>query len=73
LTDSIDYRTIGFSHNRPNPNVNVSNSNNKQSVVCMCAATFLIINSFELGSHLDHLSKYTAFKYTQVISLIAVT
>jgi len=54
-------------------NVNVSNSNNKQSVVCMCAATFLIINSFELGSHLDHLSKSTAFKYTQVISLIAVT
>jgi len=20
LTDTIDYRTIGFSHNRPNPN-----------------------------------------------------
>jgi len=25
LTDTIDYRTIGFSHNRPNPTCNVIN------------------------------------------------
>jgi len=42
LTDSIDYRTIGFSHNRPNPSIYKVRGNTGSFWLYLLIAYFLV-------------------------------